>query len=160
VELTPRPPRPARRAIWPKAVIALVVVALGAVAVQGINQAAVYFYNVDEAVAMRDELGDRRFRLQGSVVDGSIERSDTGADFDVAYNDERVRVIHAGSTPEMFQVGIPVVLEGRWSPDSAEFESDRILVKHSEEYEEEHGDRIDDAEDGTDGSYGRSRSEP
>jgi cytochrome c-type biogenesis protein CcmE len=169
VELTPRAPRTAgagRRSIWPKAVIVLVVAALGVVAVQGLDNAAIYFHNADEAVAMRDDLGDRRFRLQGSVVEGSIRRGEGGAEFDVVYNGEQVRVTHAGSTPEMFQDDIPVVLEGRWSATAAVFESDRILVKHSEEYEADHGDRIEDAEgastgsgpDADRGSYGGSRS--
>jgi cytochrome c-type biogenesis protein CcmE len=152
VELSPRTsdaPARSRRTIWPKAVIVLVVAALGVVAVQGLNNAAVYFYNVDEAVARRDDLGDRRFRLQGSVVEGSIRRSEGGAEFDVAYNGQQVRVTHAGSTPEMFQDDIPVVLEGRWSGSSSVFESDRILVKHSEEYEADHADRLDEAEDGS-----------
>jgi cytochrome c-type biogenesis protein CcmE len=151
VELTPRTgPTARRRSMWPKVAIVAVVVALGAVAFQGINHAAVYFHNADEAVAMRDELGDRRFRLQGTVVAGSIERTPGGASFAVAYNGVRVRVRHQGSTPEMFQPGIPVVLEGSWSDTSPAFDSDRILVKHSEEYEADHGDRLDDADDGQD----------
>jgi cytochrome c-type biogenesis protein CcmE len=150
MELTPRKPeaRSRRSTFWPRLAIAGVVVAIGMVAVQGINNAAVYFYNVDEAVAMRDELGDRRFRLQGTVVDGSIERAEGGAEFEVAFNGERAAVRHAGSTPEMFQPGIPVVIEGQWSDADPVFESDRILVKHSEEYEAEHEDRLDDAEEG------------
>jgi cytochrome c-type biogenesis protein CcmE len=168
MELTPRPrPAATRRSVWPKAVIALVVVALGAIAVQGLNNAAVYFYNVDEAVAMRDDLADRRFRLQGAVVEGSIERTSSGARFEVAHSGQQVTVVHAGSTPEMFQAGVPVVLEGRWSAGSDHFESDRILVKHSEEYEEadydeyeaEHPDRLDGTEVAPSAAPG-SRSRP
>jgi cytochrome c-type biogenesis protein CcmE len=157
VELTPRtspeaPTRPGRRrrGPWPSIVVGLVVVALGLVAWQGLTNAAVYFQNADEAVAKRDELGDRRFRLQGTVVEGTVERSSSGAEFDVTYNEVSVSVRHAGSTPELFQPGIPVVLEGAWA-DRAEgdhFVSDRILVKHTEEYEAEHEDRLDEAEDG------------
>ncbi len=54
---------------------------------------------------------------------------------------------HDGDPPELFQPGIPVVLQGSWAPTGNEFLSDRILVKHSEEYEADNGDRIDDAED-------------
>jgi cytochrome c-type biogenesis protein CcmE len=160
VELTPRTSpgateaqrRRRRRGPWPSVVVALVVVALGVVAWQGLTNAAVYFYNADEALADRDQLGERRFRLQGSVVEGSIDRSPTGADFTVSYNDVDVAVRHAGSTPELFQPGIPVVLEGRWADraDGDHFLSDRILVKHTEEYEADHGDRLDDARDAAD----------
>jgi cytochrome c-type biogenesis protein CcmE len=160
VELTPRtsPEAPdarrgrRRRGPWPSLVVAVVVVALGVVAWQGLTNAAVYFYNADEAVSERDQLGERRFRLQGSVVEGSIDRSATGADFTVSYNGVDVAVRHAGSTPELFQPGIPVVLEGRWAERASgdHFVSDRILVKHTEEYEADHGDRLDDARDAAD----------
>jgi cytochrome c-type biogenesis protein CcmE len=148
VELTPReaPARP-RRSIWPKLAIAGVVLALGVVAFQGLTNATVYFYNVDEAVEMRDDLGDRRFRLQGTVVDGSVEASEGGATFDVEFNNATAVVHHDGNTPEMFAPGIPVVIEGQWSATEDVFESDQILVKHTEEYESEHEERLDDAED-------------
>jgi cytochrome c-type biogenesis protein CcmE len=39
-----------------------------------------------------------------------------------------------------------VVLEGRWDPSGDFFASDRILVKHSEQYESDNEDRLKDAE--------------
>src|SRR3546814_4246885 len=47
-------------------------------------------------------------------------------------------------SPELFQPDIPVVLEGRWSDEGDWFASDRILVKHSEDYEADNPDRTDD----------------
>ena len=41
----------------------------------------------------------------------------------------------------MFKPNIPVVLEGHWSSTSDVFESDRILVKHSEKYVADNPDR-------------------
>ena len=148
MELTPREaPERSARSVWPKVAIAAVVVALGVVAFQGLTNATVYFYNVDEAVEMRDELGDRTFRLQGTVVDDSVESHDSEVRFQVTYNGVTADVVHVGSPPEMFAPGIPVVVGGQWSDDGAVFESDEILVKHTEQYEEEHEDRLDDAED-------------
>ena len=40
----------------------------------------------------------------------------------------------------MFKPGIPVVLEGRFQGDT--FASDRIMVKHSEDYVAEHPSRV------------------
>ena len=37
-----------------------------------------------------------------------------------------------------------MVLEGRWSDEGDWFASDRILVKHSEDYEADNPDRTDD----------------
>ena len=50
--------------------------------------------------------------------------------------------MHEGDPPELFQPGIPVVLEGRWSGDH--FASDRIMVKHSEQYKAGNPDRVKD----------------
>lgn len=127
-------------------VLALVLVVLGIVAWQGLSNAALYFRNADEAVAERDELGDRRFRLQGTVVDGSIRTDGTAVRFAVTHGGVDVDVFHEGDPPELFQTDIPVVLEGRWSQSDDVFESDRILVKHSEEYESENPDRLDGEE--------------
>ena len=57
---------------------------------------------------------------------------------------------HEGDPPELFEPGIPVVLEGRWASSRRRLQSDAILVKHAEQYEADNGDRLDDAEDGRD----------
>ena len=126
-------------------VIALIVGAVGFLLLQGLDSATVYFRNADEAVADKHDLGTRRFRLQGTVVDGTVSRADaTGTtDFDVAFNGVTVAVVHTGNPPELFKPGIPVVLEGRW--DGNHFASDRIMVKHSEEYKADNPDRVDPA---------------
>lgn len=141
-----------RRSPWAYGTLLAVLVGLGIVVYQGLTSASLYFYNADEAVEQRDELGDRRFRLQGSVLGSSIEELDNGIAFTVVYDKVSVGVVHAGDPPELFEPGIPVVLEGRWSAAGDVFESDRILVKHSEEYEADNRDRLDDAEDGLTGS--------
>ena len=160
MELTPRTSEADSAASRPRkrrsplayGTLLLVLVGLGVVVYQGLTSASLYFYNADEAAEQREELGDRRFRLQGSVLGTSIEELDGGIAFTVAYNKVSVDVVHAGDPPELFEPGIPVVLEGRWSAAGDVFESDRILVKHSEEYEADNTDRLDDAEDGLTGS--------
>ena len=124
--------------------LGVLVVALGFMAYQGLNNATVFFRNVDEAVAERDELGDTRFRLQGSVVDGSLESDGSSVRFAVEYGGVLADVVHLGDPPELFQRDIPVVLEGAWSDEGDWFASDRILVKHSEDYEADNPDRTDD----------------
>lgn len=158
MELTPRtidePARSSsrkRRAPVTVALLAVVVVALGFVVWQGLSNATLYFYNADIAVAKRDSLGDRRFRLQGTVEEGSIAHDGEQVSFVVVFDKVAVPVRHVGDPPELFRPGIPVVLEGHW--DGTTFASDRILVKHSEQYqsEDEYQDRLKDAEQGGDG---------
>lgn len=125
-------------------VLGLLVVALVVVAYQGLSNATVFFRNADEAVAERDQLGDRRFRMQGVVVDGSVVSDGLVVTFEVTHGGVTVPVRHQGDPPELFQPSIPVVLEGRWSQTDDRFESDRILVKHDETYSAENPDRVDD----------------
>lgn len=120
---------------------ALIVGALGFLVVQGLGNATLYFRTVDEAVAQREALGERRFRIQGDVVAGSVDRLGNDVSFTLVGTDAEVEVLHHGDPPELFQPGIPVVLEGRFEGDR--FASDRILVKHSETYVAENPDRVE-----------------
>jgi cytochrome c-type biogenesis protein CcmE len=119
---------------------AVVVAALAFLLVQGLGNATMYFRTADEAVAQRETLGGRRFRIQGDVVAGSVRQSGDVVAFTLASRGVTVPVLHLGDPPEMFKPGIPVVLEGRFS--SGRFSSDRIMVKHSSEYRAEHPERV------------------
>jgi cytochrome c-type biogenesis protein CcmE len=159
-EATARPPRRRRttRRRWlPLAVLAVVLVGIGALVYKGLNDATLYFRNADEAVAQRDDLGTKRFRLQGTVV-GEPEVDGDDVRFEVAYNGVSVAVAHTGTPPDMFRPGIPVVVEGHWTEGSDVFAGDRILVKHDESYEsqEDYEQRIDEADQG--GSAGTGAS--
>lgn len=154
MELSPRtapdtsgaggPPR--RRRPWAYGALLVVIAGLGVVAYQALTSASLYFYNADEAVEQKEELGDRRIRLQGSVLD-DVDSTPEGVTFTVKFNGVEVPVRHDGDPPELFEPGIPVVLEGRWSDSGDAFDSDAIRVKHSEEYEADNGERLEDAED-------------
>jgi cytochrome c-type biogenesis protein CcmE len=127
-----------RRRLWLAGVV--VVAALGFLVFQGLGNATLYFRTADEAVAQRAELGDRRFRIEGDVVDGSVRQIGNDVSFILTKNDVQVPVQHKGDPPELFRPGIPVVLEGRFKDDH--FSSDRILVKHSETYVAENPERV------------------
>lgn len=140
-----------RRGLAGVVVVGLVLVA-GFVLWRGLATATVYFYNVDEAVEQRSTLGDRRIRLQGTVVPDSVTSEPTGVSFEVTYNGTVARVDHTGAPPELFQENIPVVVEGRWEGEV--FASDELLVKHDEVYVEDNGERLRDAQTGGDGIGG------
>ena len=138
-----RPPRRRRTVIVTVALVASVAL-LVVIAVQSLGDASLFFLNADEAVAQRDDLGADRFRLQGTVVPGSVEEGDSRVRFQVVFNGVTVDVAHRGDPPELFQPEIPVVLEGHWQEDT--FASDRIFVRHDSEYEADNGDRLDEAD--------------
>ena len=128
-----------RRRLWIAG--AIVLAALGFLLFRGLGNATMYFRTTDEAVAQRKELGERRFRIEGTVVPGSVSSSGGVVFFRIAGANEQVRIVHRGDPPEMFKAGIPVVLEGRFEDDGG-FASDRMLVKHSESYVADHPERV------------------
>lgn len=151
LDLTPRPTRPARttrstRRVVGSIVVVAVVVGIGAVVFQGLNNATLFFYNVDEALQRRGEIGDRRIRIQGNVIDGSVVAAtgDRPMRFVLRYGDGQVTVEHRGEVPALFKPAIPVVLEGSFAGEI--FRSDRMLLRHDETYDEEHPDRQAEAE--------------
>ena len=165
-DLTPRAVAPVRRRRWfPLVLVVLVVVAIGALLFKTLGDATLFFKNVDEAVTERATLGDRRFQVQGTVVDGTIERSELDGKpavaFSVGFNGVAMDVLHFGDPPELFKEGEAVVLEGHWAQgtpptgsftgganDGWYFASDRMLAKHDESYTAENKDRLRDAEEG------------
>ncbi len=164
LDLSPRPaPARRRRNWWGFAFVALVLVGLAFVATKALSDASLFFYNADEAVAKQAELGDKRFRLQGTVAGGTVEETGDGVAFLAYYNGVSVPVVHRGDPPELFEEGTPVVLEGQWrgtsvgadggagsagGTEEAYFASDRMLVKHDEEYVDVNDERLKEAEEG------------
>ncbi len=164
LDLTPRIRDAERRGrrVGPALLLVVVAAVIGFVLYQGLSGATLFLREANSAVAQRDELDGRRFRLLGTPVAVTDERFEYGGDtavrFSVACDGIAVDVVHRGNVAESFQLGVPVVLEGRWSQtgelptppapwagganDGWYFDSDRMLVKHDNEYRT---DRIEEA---------------
>ena len=142
-----RPPR-ARALLGSRArllvAIVIIVGAIGYLLYEGLGNAAVYFRTADQAVAQKATLGTKRFRIEGTVQPGLHDVGDA-VDFSIAANGVTVPVVHRGAQPQLFKSGVPVVLEGHWSPDGGYYASDTILVKHDENYKTSHADRLTQA---------------
>lgn len=120
---------------------AVILAALGFLVFQGLGNATVFFKTADEAVRDKASLGERRFRVEGVVVDTPVTQPD-GVHFQIENDAVRVNVVHQGDPPELFKKGIPVVLEGHWRGDV--YDSDRIMVKHTESYRVDNPERVKD----------------
>ncbi len=135
-------PRPRHRA----RLVVVFAVLLGAVAfllAEGLGSSLDYFDPVHQALAKKATLGTTTFRLEGTVVAGTVVRTRHGADFSVAGGGEQVAVENSGSPPQLFQPGIPVVVVGHFaSAGSDVFVSNQILVKHSATYIAQHPTRV------------------
>jgi cytochrome c-type biogenesis protein CcmE len=134
----PEPPRPRKRARYIVAiggcVVAVVAIVLLVVA---LSDNVVYFRTVSEAVRNRADQGTSRFRIAGGVVDGSVHETASGVRFRITDGKHTVTVDHTGDPPDLFKEGAPVVCEGHWASTArhAAFDSDRILIKHGNDYE-------------------------
>lgn len=161
LDLSPKPRDAQRRGSkrGPTIVLVAVLLVVGFVLFQGLSGATLFLREANAAVEERDELAQRRFRLLGSPISITDEQFEFGGEtavrFSIACDGTAVDIIHRGNVAEAFQMGVPVVLEGRWehtdaiaSPwvdganDGFYFESDRMLVKHDSEYRT---DRIEEA---------------
>lgn len=144
-----RPGAPSKRRLPAMILLVVVVVVGGFVVLQALGNAATFYRNVDEAVAQQDTLGTKRFRLQGTVVPGTIERTGAGVNFELAFNGVEMPVQHQGDPPEMFDESEPVLLEGHFVADgTTTYSSNLIIVKHDENYVSENEDRLHDADEG------------
>tara|TARA_B100001250_G_scaffold86892_1_gene71844 strand:+ start:1169 stop:1714 length:546 start_codon:yes stop_codon:yes gene_type:complete len=165
MDLSPREQQLRRSPKWLPLLVLVVVTGAVIVLIWFLVTNSQSFLPADEAVEERSELGDRRFQLLGSPI------SDVDADqtflidgkeytfFSISFDEVIVDVVSRGTPPDLFDEGIPVVLEGKWiqgplpipeyifergANDGWWFSTNRILVKHDNDYRE---DRIDDAED-------------
>ena len=153
MELTPRtseaPARARRRRLPTYLVLVALVVVGGFLVVKALGSASTFYRNVDEAVAQKQTLGTKRFRLQGTVVPCTIERTGDGVSFGVTYNGAEIPVHHVGDPPEMFKENEAVLLEGHFGADDpTTFDSNLMIVKHSEVYKANEADRLTEAEQG------------
>ena len=152
--------RPLRMRVAAWGVILAVLAGSGYLLFRTLDDASLFFLSVDRAVAQRDDLGDRRFQLHGTPVPATIDQvrseGQTVVRFALAGEEEEnaAWVIHTGDPPDLFQPCVPVVLHGNWEDvqidqirpqdrellrsttfaDGYYFSSDRILVKHDNDY--------------------------
>ncbi len=120
----------------------LLAAAIAYLLVEGLGSSLDYFDTVGQAVAQRSSIGSSTIRLEGVVVRGSITRTATGADFEVAGQGRTVVVHNTGSPPQLFQTDIPVVVVGHFAGRTNVFVSDQIMVKHSATYIAAHPTRV------------------
>lgn len=109
-------------------------VVLIVVLVAALSDNVVYFRTVSEAVGERTDLGARRIRMAGQVVPGTIRERPDGVTFALTDGRATVRVVHRGDPPQLFKDDAPVVAEGRFAPDGRVFRSERIMIRHGNEY--------------------------
>ena len=124
----------------PIIVVALAIIGGGVVVTQFLTSAIDYYCNVDEVGVREGCNGERRMRVQGVVEQSSIKQNAGSTSFILDFNGESLPVKYEGDPGGVFQECIPVVAHGRIV--NGVFESNRIEVKHSNQYVEKNAARI------------------
>jgi cytochrome c-type biogenesis protein CcmE len=121
------------------AVVAVVVGAISYLAFGGIEENLVYYWTPSDLIAKGDSVGGATIRLGGMVQKGSLDWNGETLDlrFSMGESPEpglnSVTVVSTGAPPQMFREGIGCIVEGQY--DGKVFHSNRLMVKHSNEYQ-------------------------
>jgi len=102
----------------------------------GLRGSLVYYLTVSEFLERRaEDLGDN-FRVNGNVLEGSIERTPgaIGARFIATDGAHRLPVVYAKETPDTFVDGSEIVVEGQLGPDGV-FVAHTLMAKCPSKYE-------------------------
>ncbi|MCA9667915.1 MAG: cytochrome c maturation protein CcmE [Myxococcales bacterium] len=97
-----------------------------------------YFRDVDKALGDLVKLKNRRIRLHGNVIKGTIQKKKGSLAYRFAIHARGrwVEVKYKGLMPDTFKDCAEVVAKGRFSPDGKLFAADEITAKCPSKYDE------------------------
>jgi len=123
----------------------VIVAALAWLAVDGISESATYYVTIDELAAM-DGAEDRRIRVGGDVVPGSIVKSGNQVEFTIEQAEEgmeprKLNIVYTGQDPlpDTFRDRAQALCDGKLRADGA-FEANKIQAKCASKYEAKPGE--------------------
>jgi cytochrome c-type biogenesis protein CcmE len=118
--------------------LVLVIVALvllggaGGLVLFALSDSVAFFVTPSDIATGRVE-ADKRFRLGGLVVEGSVERQDGTVQFRLTDQANEVPVRYRGILPDLFREGQGIVAQGVLGEDGV-FAASEVLAKHDESY--------------------------
>ena len=117
------------------AVIASAMVYFGFMAFQS---ATVYYYTVDELLALSNVQEGKTLKVAGKLVPDSFVREDGSTHATFVLKDESgtqtLTAMHSGVVPDLFfNEHAEIILEGKYSPGGT-FESTNVIVKCPSKY--------------------------
>ena len=118
---------------------ALIVGTIGYLIATGINSTSTYFFTVSELMDQKVASHGTGMKVKGNVVEGSIERDPNdylNVQFSIEEKNSNLNVVYQGITPDMFQDGGEVVVEGALDKQGV-FHANTLLTSCPSKYEEE-----------------------
>ena len=109
--------------------------ALAFVSLGNIGENLVYYWNPTEVLEQKEAAYGATIRMGGVVKAGTLDWNENSNElnFELSDGTSIIKVHASGAPPEMFREGIGVLVEGTMVQGGT-FESDRLMVKHSNEY--------------------------
>lgn len=105
-----------------------------ALALRAFQENLLYFYSPSQ-VSRGESPADKRFRVGGIVVPGSVlrEAGTLTVRFRLTDTQHELPVTYTGILPDLFREGQGIVTHGRLEADGL-FTADEVLAKHDENY--------------------------
>ena len=125
---------PRRKRLYVVLAIVAGVAASVSLALLASRQNVMYYFDPSEVVAGKAP-ADKRFRIGGMVVKGSLARKpgDLQVRFVLSDFAHEVPVEYTGVLPDLFREGQGVIAHGTMNSQGA-FVADEVLAKHDEKY--------------------------
>jgi cytochrome c-type biogenesis protein CcmE len=108
----------------------------------GMKEGSMYYLEVSEFFDMLDEIGQGKVRVNGEVVEDSVNYNPETLKLTFSLKDKdvedspRLNVVYKGSPPDMLeQEGVTLVAEGFYNKNKGVFEAKKLLVKCPSKYE-------------------------
>jgi len=116
--------------------LSVIVACLLYLVVTGFQNTSVYYFTVSELHAREAALGNKRIKVAGKVVAGSIEqdRGTMRVSFRAEEGGQVIPVVYRGIVPDTFKDGAEVVVEGKRGADGV-FVAETLLAKCPSKYE-------------------------
>ncbi len=124
--------------------ITVVVGTLGWLAVSGVGANSSYYKTVIEVQKMGDGAQQKKLRLMGDVVPGSIQRDGRKVSFSLKEQAQIIPVVYDGiePVPDTLRDNAQAVAEGKMSANGV-FQASKVQAKCASKYEKKYGERTE-----------------
>jgi len=122
----------------------VIILTLGYLAFSGYQESKAYYQTVSELYASKDQAYEKRLKVAGDVVPGSIQREGKVINFVISQEDEQtkklqtlaVHYIGTDAPPDTFVDRAQAVVEGKLGHDGV-FVANKMQAKCASKYEKE-----------------------
>ena len=117
----------------------IVLAAIGFLGFRAFAGAATYYYTVGEVLAKGSSMHGQTVRVEGTVIDGSIQRLSAGRVLKFSVSDntsgsQSLPIVYSGIVPDTFSAGNVAVVQGVLGADGT-FQATQLMTKCPTKYQ-------------------------